>query len=125
MTILGQVAYLLAPRGRRSGFVEMVVDFVARTRREARAGNGAAAWRAAAGAARTGMSLDVPAYRQLSRRTEASLFASHPPSGLRAGLIAGRAAQPAAVVMTEAEQARMDDELATHYERVRRELVTT
>ncbi|KUL36672.1 M48 family metalloprotease [Actinoplanes awajinensis] len=33
-----------------------------------------------------------------------------------------RAAQPAAVVVTEPEQARMDGELATHYERVRREL---
>ncbi|MFB9333526.1 M48 family metallopeptidase [Actinoplanes octamycinicus] len=180
VTTLGQVAYLLAPRGRRSGFVEMVVDFLARTaarfflsvhlvlvwismrdsqraeylademaaraagseaairlcdqflfdeaidtvvRREARAGNGAAAWRTAAGQARTGLSADVPAYRQLSRRTEASLFASHPPFGLRAGLIAGREAQPAAVVLTEAERARMDDELAAHYERVRRELV--
>ncbi|WIN00699.1 M48 family metallopeptidase [Actinoplanes oblitus] len=179
VTTLGQVAYLLAPRGRRSGFVEMVVDLLARTaarlflvlhlvlvwismrdsqraeyrademaaraggsdaairlsdqflfddaidtvvRREARAGNGAAAWRTAADEARTGLSVDVSAFRQLSRRTEASLFASHPPAGLRAGLIAARAAQPAAVVLTEPERARMDDELAAHYERVRREL---
>ncbi len=91
-------------------------------RREARAGNSAPAWRTAAEQARAGLVTDVPAFRQLSRRTEASLFASHPPTGLRAGLIAARPAQPAAVVLTEPEQARMDEELAAHYERVRREL---
>ncbi|MFI1990135.1 M48 family metallopeptidase [Actinoplanes sp. NPDC020271] len=93
-------------------------------RREARAGNGAAAWSAAGRQAQTGLAGDIPALRQLSRRTEASLFASHPPAGLRAGLLAARAAQPAAVIVTEAEQARMDEELGAHYERVRRELAT-
>ncbi|GAA2685278.1 M48 family metallopeptidase [Actinoplanes palleronii] len=91
-------------------------------RREARAGQGAAAWRAAADQARSRLAADVTAYRQLNRRTAVSLFSTHPPAGLRAGLLAARAAQPAAVVVTEPEQARMDDELATHYERVRREL---
>jgi Zn-dependent protease with chaperone function len=93
-------------------------------RREARAGNGAAAWRAAADQARERLAADLPAFRQLSRRTDVSLFAGHPPTGLRAGLIASRAAQPATVVITEPEHARMDEELAPHYERVRRELVS-
>lgn len=91
-------------------------------KREARAGNGAAAWAEAGRQARARMAADIPAYRQLSRRTDVSLLASHPPMGLRAGLIAARAAQPAAVVVTEPEQPRMDEELAKHYERVRREL---
>ncbi|GLW31461.1 hypothetical protein Areg01_44010 [Actinoplanes regularis] len=91
-------------------------------RREARAGNGAAAWRTAAHEARAGLAADMTAYRQLSRRTEASLFAAHPPLGMRADLIEARAAQPAAVVSTEPEQARIDEELAAHYERARREL---
>jgi hypothetical protein len=34
-----------------------------------------------------------------------------------------RPAQPVAVVLTEADLVRMDDELAAHYERVRRGLV--
>ncbi|WP_436523673.1 M48 family metalloprotease [Actinoplanes sp. HUAS TT8] len=91
-------------------------------RREARAGHGAVAWRAAAEQSRARLEPDVSAFRQLSRRTEASLFASHPPTGLRAGLIAARPEQPAAVVLTDLEQAQMDEELAAHYERVRREL---
>ncbi|AEV81864.1 Zn-dependent protease [Actinoplanes sp. SE50] len=95
------------------------------TRREARAGNGAAAWRAAADQARVNQATGLAAYRQLSRRAGVSVFATHPPDGLRAGLLAARPAQPAAVVMTEPEQARMDDELAASYESVRRELVAT
>ncbi|BCY05737.1 M48 family metallopeptidase [Actinoplanes sp. L3-i22] len=91
-------------------------------RREARAGHGSAAWSAAGRQSLTRLAPEVPAFRQLSRRTEVSLFASHPPVGLRSGLLAARAAQPAAVVVTELEQARMDEELAAHYERVRREL---
>ncbi|GIF06545.1 M48 family metalloprotease [Actinoplanes siamensis] len=91
-------------------------------RREARAGHSAAAWRAAADQARNQLSVDVVAYRQLSRRTEVSLFASHPPCGSRAGLIAARAGRPAAVQVTGADLDRMDEELTAHYERVRREL---
>jgi Zn-dependent protease with chaperone function len=91
-------------------------------RREARNGNGAAAWRAAAMVARTNLAPELPALRQLSRRNDVSLFASHPPTGLRIAMYERRPARPAAVVLTETDRARMDDELATHYERVRREL---
>ncbi|MEU8237770.1 M48 family metalloprotease [Actinoplanes missouriensis] len=93
-------------------------------RREARAKQGAEAWRAAAGVARTRLEPQVAAMRQLSRRTDVSLFASHPPAGLRAALTATRPEQPAAVVLPETDSARIDEELAAHYERARRELAT-
>ncbi len=92
-------------------------------RREARAGNGAPAWRTAALVARTNQSPNVPVHRQLSLRNEVSIFASHPPAGLRARMLERRPARPATVVLTEPESARIDDELAAHYESVRRELV--
>ena len=44
------------------------------------------------------------------------------PAGLRAAMSQRRPALPVAVVLTEPESARMDNELAAHYERVRREL---
>ncbi|XVU21888.1 M48 family metalloprotease [Actinoplanes sp. CA-054009] len=88
-------------------------------RREARAGNGPDAWLAAARVARANQAPHVPAMRQLSRRAEASLFASHPPSGLRAEMVRARPQLPAAVVLTEAESARIDAELAPHVKRVR------
>ncbi|MEU4693402.1 M48 family metallopeptidase [Actinoplanes sp. NPDC023714] len=95
-------------------------------RREARAKQGAEAWRAAAGQARAGLSPErVAALRQLSQRTEASLFASHPPTGLRAALTASRPDRQAAVVLSEAGAARMDEELAAHYETARRELAVS
>lgn len=90
--------------------------------REARAGKGAAAWRAAAQRARAEQAGAVAGLRQLSRRDEVSLFASHPPTGLRAEMLE-RTARAAAVPLTEAGVARMDEELAPHLERVRRELV--
>lgn len=90
--------------------------------REARNGNGAAAWRAAAAVARANLATDIPALRQLSRRDDVSLFASHPPGGLRIAMYERRPAMPAAVVLTETDAARIDDELAALYEQVRREL---
>jgi Zn-dependent protease with chaperone function len=92
-------------------------------RREARAGRGAEAWRAAARVARANLAGSLPGLRQLSRRDEVSLFASHPPAGLRSAMLEHRPAQAAAVVLTEAWSARIDDELAEHVESVRRELV--
>lgn len=92
-------------------------------RREARAGQGAAAWQVAARVARANMAGSMPVLRQLSRRDEASLFASHPPTGLRSAMLERRPAQAASVVLTEAWAARIDDELAGYVESVRRELV--
>jgi hypothetical protein len=58
----------------------------------------------------------------LSVRDETSLFASHPPTGLRAKLIESRPYQPGTVVLTDAEAARIDEELAAAYESARRSL---
>ena len=91
-------------------------------RREARAGNGARAWHAAARTARTNRAPDVPVLRQLSNHTGVSLFASHPPTGLRADMLERRPAHGAAVTLTETASARIDDELSGHEERIRREL---
>ena len=60
--------------------------------------------------------------RQLSRRDEASLLASHPPTGLRAALLARRAELPAAVTLTETQAASIDAELAKQRDRARRDL---
>lgn len=63
--------------------------------------------------------------RQLSIRDDVSLFAAHPPVGLRARMLASWPAQPAAVILTEAESARIDEELAKRVERVRRDIAAT
>jgi heat shock protein HtpX len=91
-------------------------------RREARAGNGMPAWRAAAATARTNLAADVPVLRRLSRHTEASLFASHPPTGRRAEMLERRPAHPPATTLDEATSARIDEELKPFTDRVRRVL---
>jgi Zn-dependent protease with chaperone function len=90
--------------------------------REARLGKGPDAWRAAADQARAGLGPRLVGLRQLSVRDTASLFASHPPAGLRAMMVSSRAYQTPAVVLTEAESARLDTELRREYERARRSL---
>ncbi len=91
-------------------------------RREARAGNGARAWHAAARTARTNRAPDVPLLRQLSNHTGVSLFASHPPTGLRADMLERRARCEASVTLPEAVAARIDEELSAHDEGIRRKL---
>jgi heat shock protein HtpX len=91
-------------------------------RREARAGNGMPAWQDAARVARTNLAVKLPLLRRLSRHTEVSLYASHPPTGLRAEMLERRPAQAAAVTLTESEAAQIDQELAVHEKRVIREL---
>jgi hypothetical protein len=61
----------------------------------------------------------------LSIRDQVSLFASHPPIGLRARMIESRPAQPPAVVLTEAESARIDEELSKAYLSTRRSLAVS
>ncbi len=60
--------------------------------------------------------------RQLSVRQEASMWRTHPPTGLRAWLVEAEAWRDPALVLTEAESARIDAELASHYQRARRDL---
>ncbi len=90
--------------------------------REARRGVGPAGWRSAVQQSRTNIGPRMRRLRQLSVRDEVSLFASHPPSGLRAAMVTSRPYQTAAVVLTETDSARLDGELATYYERTRRTL---
>jgi heat shock protein HtpX len=91
-------------------------------RREARAGHGMSAWRAAAVVARANQAPNVPLLRRLSRRTQSSLAASHPPNGLRAEMLERRPEQPAAVRLDDAASDRIDAELGRLAERVRRVL---
>jgi hypothetical protein len=49
-----------------------------------------------------------------------SLFATHPPAGLRHRMLTARSWQDPAVVLTEARAERIDAELARHYERAGR-----
>jgi Zn-dependent protease with chaperone function len=90
--------------------------------REARKRLGPADWRAAVEEMRAGLGTRLPGLRQLSVRDEASMFAGHPPSGLRAELVASLPYRPPAVTLTEADAQRMDDELKRQYARAGRTL---
>ncbi len=90
--------------------------------REARLGRGPDGWRAAVDQAREALLPRLRGLRQLSVRDRVSLFASHPPAGLRSRMVVSRISQAPTVWLSEAESARLDDELADRYERVRRSL---
>jgi Zn-dependent protease with chaperone function len=60
--------------------------------------------------------------RQLSTRTDVSLWTTHPPAGLRAWLVEARPVGSAALVLTEAESRQIDAELSGYYQRARRDL---
>ncbi|MEU8423128.1 M48 family metallopeptidase [Micromonospora sp. NPDC048835] len=89
-------------------------------RRETQAGHGPDRWRSALAAARASGADRLPLLRQLSVRDEASLFAAHPPTGLRRQMLAGRPWQDPSVVLTEARMERIDAELGKEYDRFRR-----
>ena len=93
-------------------------------RREARAKGSGAAWRSAAEIARANLAAAVPSLRQLSRRDETSLFATHPPTGLRARMLETRPQHAAGVVLTEQQAERIDREIAGPVERIRRDLAS-
>jgi heat shock protein HtpX len=90
--------------------------------RAVRTGEPARTWRDAAEASRTALAGDLPARTQLSIRDEVSLFAGHPPKGLRVRMIEARPFHQPTVVLTDAEAARIDEELAPFYEKSRRAL---
>lgn len=96
--------------------IEMVVH------RDMRAGHGPAQWRRSADEARESASDRLPALRQLSVRDEPSLFASHPPAGLRARMIRERPPHAPAVTLTEGRLEEVDRELAALYERIARDI---
>ncbi|WP_243704586.1 hypothetical protein [Micromonospora sp. KC723] len=91
-------------------------------RQASRAGHGPATWRAGVARSLAGAGERLPLLRQLSLREQVSLFASHPPAGLRHRMLTARAGQHPRVVVTETRAERIDAELARHYQRVSRDL---
>ncbi|GAB3942101.1 hypothetical protein GCM10027614_28580 [Micromonospora vulcania] len=80
-------------------------------RRESRAGHGPDRWRSALSQSRSASADRLPLLRQLSVRDATSLFASHPPAGLRDRMLTGRGWLDPTVVLTPARMERIDDEL--------------
>lgn len=78
-------------------------------------------WREAVEEARAYTAPTLARRRQLSVRREVSVFASHPPAGLRRELVARTALDPR-VVLTDAEAERIDAELAQLEKRYRRSI---
>jgi heat shock protein HtpX len=91
-------------------------------RREARKGVAAPDWLVAADTVRAEVVPRLAGARQLSVRDEVSLFATHPPTGLRARMIESRPYQPAAVTLGAADSARVDEELTKAYDVARRDI---
>lgn len=79
-------------------------------------------WRSAIAEGRRDMAERLLRLRQLSMRESASLFVTHPPSGLRAQLVESRAEQPATVTLTELEAQSIDHEFARAYAELRTSL---
>jgi Zn-dependent protease with chaperone function len=83
---------------------------------------GTGPWRHAAAKARAHFADRMPVLRQRTIRDDASLFNTHPPSGLRARRPESWPRQEPTVVLTDAESARIDAELAKWYARAGRDL---
>jgi hypothetical protein len=77
-------------------------------------------WREGVEQTRKEMEPSLPRRRQLSLRRESSVFASHPPTGLRGAIVAKGPQHGPQVVLSEAEAERMDAELAGFEKRYRR-----
>lgn len=104
----------------------LVADGVLRqVRTSARRGEDITQWRVAADTIRHGVGDRLPRLRQLSRRDDASLFASHPPDGLRASLVESRPHTEPAVLLSDEDARRIDEELATWYTRARHDLANS
>ncbi len=65
----------------------------------------------------------APAWRQLSNRTDASLFATHPAAGRRHQWLAARPRQEATVVVGDEDAARLERELAPYAEALHRTML--
>jgi len=93
---------------------------------QARAGNGVQEWRTAIAELRDRQTpARLQRLRQLTVRREASLLATHPPSGLRSRLLEAGPWLDPAVRLTPDESERIDAELARHYQRFRRDIAHT
>jgi Zn-dependent protease with chaperone function len=92
----------------------------ARSRNQERADG----WREGVEKSRDSKAARIQRLRQLTIRTESGIFASHPPTGLRHRMIQAAPYRTAAVVLTVAESAAIDAELARYEERYRREIAS-
>lgn len=100
--------------------MEHLIDGIA-MRPESSGGN----WKATVDRARERWSGDLEVRRQLTLRTEASAFASHPAAALRHRLLGSTPFHEPALGLTEAEIKRLDVELASYalaYDRFLRQL---
>ncbi|WP_432824316.1 M48 family metallopeptidase [Dactylosporangium sp. CA-092794] len=119
---------LAATAAGRAATVELldlltVLDSVAMlVKRDARAGRPVTAWPATTAGLLTEIRPQLTARREAELRDQLSLFDSHPPNGLRAQLVQAQANESAAVVLNEAANARIDQELAKHSARSARAL---
>ncbi|MFJ8578522.1 M48 family metallopeptidase [Micromonospora sp. NPDC093277] len=86
-------------------------------RRGIQGGHGPAEWRTGMRRSLAGAAERLPLLRQLSIREDASLFATHPPAGLRHRMLTSRPWQDPGLVLGEARAKRIDAELARHYDR--------
>jgi heat shock protein HtpX len=80
----------------------------------ARAGEGYSGWREGVEKARADRAGQLTLLRQLSLRRESSPFNTHPPDGMRRGMVATQPHRPPRIVLGEAQAARIDAELAKH-----------
>jgi Zn-dependent protease with chaperone function len=93
---------------------------------QARAGAGMEGWRTAIAQMRGRQTpVRLGRLRQLTLRREASLLATHPPSGLRSRLLEAGPWLDPAIRLAPDESERIDAELARHYQRFRRDIAHT
>jgi heat shock protein HtpX len=93
-----------------------------RLQKQARAGEPISSWQTVAGRTLAEGSFLQPLRRQLGTRRENSVFATHPPLGMRARMVESRPPVPAAVVLDDEDGARIDVELAGYARPVARAL---
>jgi heat shock protein HtpX len=86
-------------------------------------GEAAAIWRRMLRSIREREAPTAPAWRQLSIRTQASLFASHPAPGRRYEWLAARPPREAAVLLTEAEARAVEREIRPYAEALHRTML--
>jgi hypothetical protein len=91
----------------------------------ARRGELETGWQAALAGLRETRKARVARLRQLSVRREVSMWASHPPAGLRARLLAEAPWVEPALGLSELESSKIDAELAPYYKEFRRAIAAS
>ncbi|GAA2660139.1 M48 family metallopeptidase [Paractinoplanes durhamensis] len=86
-------------------------------------GEAAATWRRMLRAVREREIETAPAWRQLSIRTHATLFASHPPAGRRHQWLAAQPPSDAAVLLDEEQAAALEKEIGPYAEALHRTML--